>query len=92
MSLEWASCNGGKNSEELIRNARMSFGLLCFGISLFRKQAPPPPPCLLRGTLAYIFCGVLIVDAICKVLGEKMCLRTNISCIPPENIVLRNLL
>ena len=60
-----AGSNGGKNGGLIMRYARTSFdwfistwaSMNVFGILLVRKQVSP---CLLRGSLAYIFSGVLI--------------------------------
>ena len=49
---------------------------------------------MLRGIFfTYIVIGVLsYMDTICRVLVEKMGLRTEISCIPRENIGFGNVL
>jgi len=82
--LQWleraADCN--KVREDVARLIYLHLSKhFFFGISLLRKQVSPY---LLRGSLAYIFSGLLIWTQYVKREG-KMSLRTKISCTPREN-------
>jgi len=78
----------GLNSRLLIKYARMSFGWFIYtlaSMNFFRHFTVKGSPCLLRGSLACMFSGLLIwMQYLKSVCGKKMCLRTEISCIPRE--------
>ena len=79
-----ASCNGWNERrtvyEDALRLIYLYFGQawIFFGISLLRKQGSP---CLLRGFLAYVFCGLLINKQYVKgVCGKIVSWYRNFLC------------